>query len=205
MGSAEVSWAMPTYVKPKSTKKQKAGAAGGHAKASAAKKQRTDTNAVLAPEAERALSQALLRVARCPAWSRVRVAHAHPLRLRLSPLARAGGTRRGGEFDGCGNTFCDTESRDGWCDGTPHRPDKLRLVLEWFVTSHRDFNEVIVDATFHSTNLPWSVEAIIDDAESHRKFLAAYQHMGVTASTHPLVRFDPDNVVEPFKVVGHSG
>ena len=80
---------MKDFEKKKNSKKQKAGAAGGHAKASAAKKPRTDTNAVLAPEAERALSQALLRVPRCPAWSRVRVAHAHPLRLRLSPLARA--------------------------------------------------------------------------------------------------------------------
>ena len=64
VGSAEVSWAMPTHVKNKSAKKQKAGAAGGRAKAAVTKKPHTDTNAVVEPEAEeRVLSRALPRAA----------------------------------------------------------------------------------------------------------------------------------------------
>jgi len=115
-----------------------------------------------------------------------------------------GGTRHGGEFDGCGNTFCDSDA-DGWCDGKPHRPDKLGQVLEWFATAHRDFNEVVVDAAFHSQNLPWSVEAILDDEDAHRKFLEAYQDEGVTSSSHPLLHFDPDDHVQPFRTIGRGG
>lgn len=58
-----------------------------------------------------------------------------------------------------------------------------------------------MDAAFHSRNLPHSVEAIIDDADTHRKFLETFANEGVTASSHPLVRFDPQNHVEPFKLM----
>lgn len=64
-----------------------------------------------------------------PEWTRV-----------LCIYGSDGGTRHGGDFDGCGTEFCNKDdARDGWCDGLPHKPDKLAQVLQWFAGQHRDF------------------------------------------------------------------
>ena len=103
-----------------------------------------------------------------------------------------GGTRHGGD-DGCGidpndmGTYCDPRDgeRNGWCNGLPHRPEDLDVMLRgWIVNG--DYNEVVVDAAYHDEHLPASVEAILDDEDAHMRFVKYY---GVSEKDHPLVHF----------------
>jgi hypothetical protein len=96
LADSEVSIRIPQNVSldmapKKRSKAQLAAAERGTSttKNKAAKKQHVDTRTTNDAEAHGVLSCTKLRPVRCGRALRVRVAHAHPLRLRLSPLARA--------------------------------------------------------------------------------------------------------------------
>ena len=110
-----------------------------------------------------------------------------------------GGTRNG---DGCADgSFCPSSrsALDGWCDGAPHRPRDLQNMLRWWGQHATTYNEVIVDASYMDAHLPQSIEAIISDAAVHKQFVDFY---GVSPRDYPLVGFRPENVLEPFFLLG---
>ena len=60
------------------------------------------------------------------------------------------------------------------------------------------YNEIIIDAKHWRSHLPDQVEAIFNNPENHRRFLAAFPHL--TAETHPHVLLDATNWHSPFSM-----
>ena len=58
-----------------------------------------------------------------------------------------------------------------------------------------DCNEIIIDAKHWRSHLPDQVEAIFNNAENHRRFLAAFPHL--TPESHPHVLLDATNWHSP--------
>ena len=121
----------------------------------------------------------------------------------------ADGGTRGGESDGCGardghENWCSTPDsrRDaGWCSGRPFRPEHLENMLRGWSESVTTYNEVILDAAVHEQGLPYSVEAILDDAWVHKRFIEHFRGLGYSLSEAdvPLVSFDPGDGRTPFR------
>ena len=60
------------------------------------------------------------------------------------------------------------------------------------------YNEIIIDAKHWRSHLPDQVEAIFNNPENHRRFLAAFPHL--TAESHPHVLLDATNWHSPFSM-----
>ena len=60
------------------------------------------------------------------------------------------------------------------------------------------YNEIIIDAKHWRSHLPDQVEAIFNNPENHRRFLAAFPHL--TPETHPHVLLDATNWHSPFSM-----
>ena len=72
--------------------------------------------------------------------------------------------------------------------GPPHQIEYKRL---WY-------NEIIIDAKHWRSHLPDQVEAIFNNPENHRRFLAAFPHL--TPESHPHVLLDATNWHSPFSM-----
>jgi len=60
------------------------------------------------------------------------------------------------------------------------------------------YNEIIIDAKHWRSHLPDQVEAIFNNPENHRRFLAAFPHL--TPESHPHVLLDATNWHSPFSM-----
>ena len=60
------------------------------------------------------------------------------------------------------------------------------------------YNEIIIDAKHRRSHLPDQVEAIFNNPENHRRFLAAFPHL--TPESHPHVLLDATNWHSPFSM-----
>ena len=60
------------------------------------------------------------------------------------------------------------------------------------------YNEIIIDAKHWRSHLSDQVEAIFNNPENHRRFLAAFPHL--TPETHPHVLLDATNWHSPFSM-----
>ena len=115
-----------------------------------------------------------------------------------------GGTRKLPE-DGCGKEFCDPSQskRDSWCNGLPHHSSHIGDVLANLRGG--GYNEIFINTQSIDDLLPESVVAIFYPRgsvlgvrrarEVHRDFVRKFK---LDARTHPLVRFDLNNLERPF-------
>ena len=87
----------------------------------------------------------------------------------------------------CPTPSCRSSSA-GRCGITEHQIEYKRL---WY-------NEIIIDAKHWRSHLPDQVEAIFNNPENHRRFLAAFPHL--TPESHPHVLLDATNWHSPFSM-----
>ena len=85
--------------------------------------------------------------------------------------------------------WCDrSESNLGLKAGScAFRPADLDDMMWTHKSTHRGYNEVIIDARVYRAHLPLSLEAVLGDREVHAAFLRRYPHL--SAHDVPLVNF----------------